>query len=236
MAADTDICNLALGFLGDVANVISINPPEPSAQAEYCAKFYPIARDQLLNMHNWGFATRRTLPGSIAVPTEAGAWQFAYIAPADCLTVTRVYDPTQTSDFVTTIPQPFDQSVISPNVPNMSSTGADIGAIVPQEFVVETDANGNDIIYTNQAGAAISYTAKVTDTTKFSPSFVVALATLLASFLAGPIIKGTDGIKMAQAMMKAFQGPGGALGIATASDANERRINMASTTPWMVNR
>ena len=59
MASEVDICNLALAHLGDSATVASINPPEGSAQAEMCQRFYPIARDSLLEMHNWGFATRR---------------------------------------------------------------------------------------------------------------------------------------------------------------------------------
>ena len=59
MASDVDICNLALSFLGDDANVSSISPPEGSQQSEHCARFYPIARDGLLQMHNWNWASRR---------------------------------------------------------------------------------------------------------------------------------------------------------------------------------
>ena len=61
MASEVDICNLALGHLGDNATVSSISPPEGSAQAEHCARFYPIARDALLEMHNWNFAMRLSL-------------------------------------------------------------------------------------------------------------------------------------------------------------------------------
>lgn len=234
MASDVDICNLALGYLGDSANVSSINPPD-SVQAEHCARFYPLARDALLNMHNWGFATRRILPASIAVPPEAaGMWAFAYIAPDDSLTITRVYDPTMSDDLVMSIPQPYDGWWPgSTSYPAQSSLTT--GDIVPQPFSVETDASGNDIIYTNQAGAAISYTSSISDTTKFSPSFTVALAWLLASYLAGPIIKGTEGIKMAQACLKAFAG---AKSEATMSDANERRVDSINSTiaSWLTGR
>ena len=54
MASEIAICNLALSHLGDAANIASIDPPEGSAQAEHCATFYPIARDSLLEMHDWG--------------------------------------------------------------------------------------------------------------------------------------------------------------------------------------
>ena len=59
MASVVDICNLALGHLGDPATVSSIDPPEGSAQAQHCARFYPIARDSLLEMHSWNFSTYR---------------------------------------------------------------------------------------------------------------------------------------------------------------------------------
>ena len=59
MSSEVDICNLALSRLGDDASVASINPPEGSSQAEHCAQFYPIARNSMLQGHDWNFATRR---------------------------------------------------------------------------------------------------------------------------------------------------------------------------------
>ena len=228
MSSDVDICNLALGYLGDSANVSSINPPD-SVQAEHCQRFYPLARDALLNMHNWGFATKRTSPASIAVPYEAsGMWLFAYLEPSDSLTVQRVYDPTMGDDFIQTIPQPYDNSWWPGSSSMGSASAGGVGVVVPQPFSVETDNNGDGIIYTNQPNAAIAYTAQIIDTTKFSPSFTVALAWLLASYLAGPIIKGTEGIKMAQACLKAFSG---AKSAATESDANERRTPVNTPIP-----
>ena len=51
MASVVDICNQALSHLGDSATVASIDPPEGSAQAEHCARFYPAALAALLEMH-----------------------------------------------------------------------------------------------------------------------------------------------------------------------------------------
>jgi len=59
MASDVDLGNLMLSHLGDDATVTNLNPPEGSSQAEHVAVFFPIARDSLLEMHNWNFATRR---------------------------------------------------------------------------------------------------------------------------------------------------------------------------------
>lgn len=86
MASVVDICNLALSYLGDDATVSSIDPPEGSAQAEHCARFYPIARDSLLQYPGvaWGFATRTTTLAALSSnPTD---WQYAYTAPTDLLT------------------------------------------------------------------------------------------------------------------------------------------------------
>ena len=77
MASEVDICNLALSHLGDNATVASIDPPEGSAQAEHCSRFYPIARDTLLEMHNWNFSTRRAVLAQRGQQGEARASQLA---------------------------------------------------------------------------------------------------------------------------------------------------------------
>ena len=59
MATEIDICNLALAHLGDDATIASIKPPEGSAQAEHAARYYPIARNSLLESHTWNFAAKR---------------------------------------------------------------------------------------------------------------------------------------------------------------------------------
>jgi hypothetical protein len=88
MASVLDICNLALSHIGEAANLSSIDPPEGSVAAELCSRFYAIARDNVLVMHDWGFATRRALPVSLA-DVPAG-WQYAYALPADLLKVIKV--------------------------------------------------------------------------------------------------------------------------------------------------
>lgn len=82
MSSPTDICNLALGHLADDAEVASIDPPDGSAQAAHCARFYPIARDALLAMHEWTFAkVRKTDLAEVGGRTTA-AYPYAYALPA----------------------------------------------------------------------------------------------------------------------------------------------------------
>ena len=88
MASVIEICNLALSHLGDTATVASIDPPEGSAQAEHCATFYPIARDAMLELHNWKFATRRAQLAQLDV--ETWSWSYAYAKPADALKIISV--------------------------------------------------------------------------------------------------------------------------------------------------
>ena len=96
MSSVVDICNLALSHLGDTATVASIDPPEGSSQAEHCARFYPAARDALLEIFNWNFATRRA---TLALLTaDSWDWAYAYAKPADALKMLAVLPAGASSD------------------------------------------------------------------------------------------------------------------------------------------
>lgn len=222
MASEVDICNLALANLGDNASVASLDPPEGSAQAEHCARFYPIARDSLLELHDWNFATKRAQLAQIASPWPQ--WTYAYVQPSDCLRVLAVLDPTATDDYATSFPAPYSQS-------NIANTG--LGMYTPKEFVCETDDLGREIILTDQENALVRYVAFVSDTTRFSPLFITTLTWHLASMLAGPVIKGDAGraeAKRCQAMASMY------LTQATGSDSRQRKVEVTHTAPWMAGR
>lgn len=201
MASEVDICNLALARLGDEATVASIDPPEGSAQAEHCARFYPIARDALLEMHPWKFAVRREALAALSVPSWE--WAYAYAAPASVLSFLAVLPATAGSSDET---QPFD---------------------------VESDSNGAVIVLTDTEWATVRYIAHATDTSRFPPLFVDALAWLLASHLAGPMLKGDSGANMAKACYQHFLV---ALSQARASDANQRKVRPAHSPAWIGGR
>ena len=65
MASDVDICNEALSHLGDSATVSSINPPEGSAQAEHCARFYPTTLATLFGTPTWAMAIGALIAGAV---------------------------------------------------------------------------------------------------------------------------------------------------------------------------
>lgn len=219
MASEVDICNLALGHLGDNATVASLDPPEGSAQAEHCARFYPIARDSLLELHAWNFATKRAQLAELVNPWAQ--WQHAYAKPADCLQILAVIPPEVLSDYTAVV------GFTPARVPMLG------GEYIPQQFVVEVNADGADVILTNQEDAVLRYTAQITDTTKFSPLFVMALTHHLASMLAGPVIKGDVGAaegKRQTALTQAY------LAKAAASDSNQRQVEPVHSVGWIQGR
>lgn len=226
MASEVDISNLALAHLGDTATVSSIRPPEGSPQARLCAQFYPIARNSLLEMASWGFATKRAILAEVA--NTWPEWQYAYSVPAGMVNVLAVLPEDATDDYEADFPVP-DQPLFPPDLRAISSPSI----YTPQPYTMETDADGNQIILTNCPNAHLRFTAIVTDTTKFSPLFVLALSYLLASMLAGPLIKGETGAQIAASMMQKFQLFEAQ---AEASDANQRRITATPVTTWISGR
>lgn len=211
MASVVDLCNLALGHLGDDATVSSIDPPEGSAQAEHCQRFYPIARDQLLAMHTWSFATKRVALGLLNTTELPASWLFCYARPSNCLSAVSVLMPTITDVVSASFTAP---------APVVDDTDT-------QEFIEEVLQDGTQVIFSNVENATLRYITSVTDTTKFTPLFNVALARLLASYLAGPILKGEAGMKVAEAHMQVF------LKVdqprAEAADSRARKVNKYNT-------
>jgi len=195
MASEVDICNVALSHLGDDATVSSIDPPEGSAQAEHCARFYLVARDALLERHAWAFASRRAVLALLSAAPLTG-WLYAYAAPAGLLKILAVTSIYADDDY--------------------SSNGA----YAPEPYVLESLDDGSGVIYTNQDEAAIRYTTRITDTTRFTPLFTTTLGHLLAAFLAGPVIKGESGRAENKAQLSIAEAM---LSKATVSDANQRR-------------
>lgn len=89
MASIVDICNLGLSHLGNKAQVVSISPVDGSVEADYCARFYPIARDEILEMADWTFARKRAALAALST-NPSGTWQYAYALPADMLVPRRI--------------------------------------------------------------------------------------------------------------------------------------------------
>ena len=220
MSSEVDICNLALSYIGEDATVSSINPPEGSQQAAYCKTFYPMARDNILNRHNWTFASRRVVLAQVTNPYEQ--WEYAYALPSDCMKVISVMDAESKDD--------YSEDLYRVNVNRVI---AERGYYTPQPFTIELDTVGNKVLYTNQEDAQMRYQAFVTDPTKFSPLFVMVLSYQMASMLAGPVIKGKQGASTSMNMLQLSQQY---LSEAIENDANQDNSDIDQLTPWIVGR
>jgi len=194
VASVVDICNLALAHLGNEATVSSISPPDGSVEAMHCARFYPIARDALLEPHAWHFALRRATLNPLATSETPPSWVAAFALPNGCLRPLRVLLPGAVDD------------------------------TAGEEFTVETLSDGTKVLFTVAEEASLVFIAAVSDTTRFTPLFAAALARMLASYLAGPLIKGKAGGQVAAAQYEFFvkvELPAG-----LRSDASGRKVSV----------
>lgn len=180
MANAVEICNLALGHLGSEANVASISPPDGSAEAGYCARYFPIARKLTIALAQWSFATKREKLAEVTNPSNV--WLFAYSLPSNCIKPYRILKAGATSE----------------------QDGA--------AFTIE-----DGTVLTNESDAVLVFTRDITDTTRYSPEFISAMSWMLSSYLAGPIIKGSEG---ANSALKLRERAVAETRMASAGDAN----------------
>lgn len=149
-----------------------------------------------LEAHAWGFNTVRVTTPALLVNAQPG-WMYAYAKPDDCLRILKVIRGGFTSEWEA---QPSAQ------------------------FTRETEEmTGVEIILTNVEDATIVYQRLVEDTAAFPPQFVSALAWLLASYLAGPVVKGDAGRKAGQACYSAWLTESSKASVMDANQSKTRR-------------
>lgn len=132
--------------------------------------------------------------------TPKSGWMYAYAVPNTAMNIVSLF---------------LDGSVNDDN---------------PQDYEIESLADGTEVIYANITPAICRYTCRVTDPTKYQPLFVEAFVLLLMSYLAGPILKGDEGRKEALNNLKLHAV---ALNKAKESDASQRKITTNRTPAFM---
>ena len=93
------------------------------------------------------------------------------------------------------------------------------------EFVRESDQ-----LLTDESAASIQYIARITDTTKYTPAFVSALAQRLAAEIAFPL---TNSTSIAEASYKLYLNK---LKMAKGIDAQEGSGQKMESLPWETSR
>jgi hypothetical protein len=128
MASQSDICNMALGFIGVSLTIGNIN--EQSNGSVTCLQFWNIVQDYMLRQYNWKFAAYRVTAQPLADPPQN--WGYVYPLPADCLKVKCITIPGLRNPRADQR-APFEQAAI-----------AGIGR------VIYTDMNPCELQYTSQ--------------------------------------------------------------------------------------
>ncbi len=189
------IANLALAKIGENPDVTDVTGLDTSLHGTYAALFYPQAMGIMLNAHAWSFAVE-TATLTAESTNNNPLWWYAYQLPSDFLNLMLVVD----ANFVEQAQQPADSN-----------------------FSIESN-----VLYTNINNAVITYVSNAVAASPFTPPaqgfsalFVEALATLLAAYFAGAIIKGAEGAAAFQKYMQLFEP---ALASAMANDAQYRKV------------
>jgi hypothetical protein len=100
-SSEAEVCNVALGFIGD-STVIQNMDTESSPQALALRLYFDDTRDEALRDFPWTFAKRSEL----LTPVEDNPnddWDFSYRYPSDCLFVRRVWGVVRTPTLTETI-------------------------------------------------------------------------------------------------------------------------------------
>lgn len=184
MASKLDIWNLALSHIGDGDDVDDVD--EQSVEAEQCRKFYPMARDMTLERHNWDFAID-TVQLSVLAETASGIWAYRYALPSDYIKAVKVAP---------------DLSSLSTTLISEEQYAKQV-SVQAKKFEIESDADGNQSILTNEYQAYLKYVFRNENTASYSAGFVMSVSYLLSSFLAGgPLVKSA---KMAASQLQAYE-------------------------------
>lgn len=199
MASDVDLANMALGHLGSEPVVTSLNPPDGTVEAGYVKRYLTIARQQAIEMCPFAWTKKRAILAEVDNPSDV--WTYAYARPADCLIPLRILQITQVRETT----WPFSPIVTEDDVRIFTERGS-------AEFEIE-----GSTILTHEPEAVLLYKRDVTDLTRASATFVGGLSYLLASYLAGPIIKGPEGANTAQKLKEIARS---ALATAAVIDSN----------------
>lgn len=219
-----DISNLALSYVGDRATLASLD--EDSYQAEVCKRSFPLARDMMLASHDWPFNVRRASLAQMADPPPFG-WSYAFAFPEDCLHLTGLYAPGVRHDQLRAHDAQYPPAGGPLALPTASAVEYAIGEVVQAGFGLQR------AVFANIASPVARYRARVEDTALFTPEAAEALSWLLASFIAGPLVRGAEGLKLGLECRQRYEA---LVRAAAARSANEVNATPVQVSPLIAAR
>lgn len=209
MVTLVDIANGALSLLGKRALVTSLDTNvDRSAEAKQCAVHIYRARDEILALHAWDFATTRA---TLDTPddeheSDGAQWPFAFALPDDFNRALSVLPPGASADYVVR------------------------GRKITLPYHIEKNADGDRRLYTMLDQVVLRYCTTVDDPADWPSSWALtAWENRLAARIAGPMIGGGEGQKVRDACMAQVAI---AIAQATAIDTSQRDVDTATKAPW----
>lgn len=160
----TDICNEALGELPS-SLITSID--DATQPARHCKRLYQPVVDDLIEIHDWDFATTRVAL-AVVTNTRSGEWGYAYAIPTDLGSPRRL-------------------------IPDYGTSASGLGIALPRGVVeqmqdeIEFEISDN-VLFTHLEDARLEYTRRMTNPANFSSLFSRAVALELAYRLVMPVL------------------------------------------------
>ncbi len=235
--------NRALALIGEAPDIQSLS--DGSEQVRLCKLFGTECRDTLLQMRQWSFALRRVALTEVHMPQQPlyTQWGHCYVMPPEALNAFRVLPPdvietppteaeliswavdpayAYTSAFVAAWDETLalNTSIDTGTVDASELPLVDEDSLEPQPYQVERSPHGGRYIFANQRQATLQYVERVSDATEWSPAFSEAFCAYLGSKLAGAIIKGREGERVAAGML---QKSAGYVRVASSTEAIQRK-------------
>ncbi len=170
---EVDICNLALGRLG-VDKTILVLATEQSKEARNCRRFYPLARDEVLEKVPWPFAVKTQALSLLADGDLLPGWSYQYGQPTDMLTMLELVPEAQITEaagYWSNCEGPWAAPRPSRN---------------PFRKALSQDGE-RPVILANIRDAYAIYVARVTNTLAYSTLMASLIADRLAMELAMPL-------------------------------------------------
>ena len=187
MASEVDVVNMALSHFGSETVVTSISPPDGSVEAGHAKRFFAHARKVLLEQCTASWAKKRATLAEVTNPSSV--WAYAYALPSDCLLPRRVIQQMYVPMWAW---WPNGSMIVS----------ADEIAIFNERGSANFEVEDGTLL-TNEPTAVLLYTRDIPDLTKWNTTAIDALSYMLASYMAGPLVKGKEGVDAATRLRSA---------------------------------
>lgn len=202
-----DLCNRAVGLIGEGGFLTSISPPDDTKVAKLCTKYFASCFEAVTQGHEWSWATKRA---ALTLVPNAGndTYRYCYEIPAGMLQLLEL------------MPKGAPDGYLDP-------TGRKVLGRV------EVGTQTVQRIWTNLADAWARFTVYVTNVNLLDPHAQEALVMKLAAKLVGAIVQGKEG---QAAMLQYEQLAQFAIAKARAIDGNQRVLTPVQKVTWLEGR